>query len=140
MEQLKMINSLFLDTSYVLAILNTRDTLHQQALDLASKLDSQLITTEAILTEIGNALAKPQSRKLAINTLHNLRNDETVKIIPVDTNLFAKALQLYTSRPDKDWGLTDCISFIVMQEYKLIHALTADHHFEQTGFQILLTY
>lgn len=135
-----MINSLFLDTSYVLAILNTRDTLHQQALDLASKLDSQLITTEAILTEIGNALAKPQSRKLAINTLHNLRNDETVKIIPVDTNLFAKALQLYTSRPDKDWGLTDCISFIVMQEYKLIHALTADHHFEQTGFQILLTY
>jgi len=49
-----------------------------------------------------------------------------------------RGLALYISRPDKDWSLTDCISFVVMKERGLTGALTADHHFEQAGFVALL--
>jgi uncharacterized protein len=42
------------------------------------------------------------------------------------------------SRRDKEWSLTDCISFVVMKERGLTEALTADHHFEQAGFKALL--
>jgi predicted nucleic acid-binding protein len=39
---------------------------------------------------------------------------------------------------DKPWGLTDCLSFIVMQERGITEALTADEHFRQAGFVPLL--
>jgi predicted nucleic acid-binding protein len=45
---------------------------------------------------------------------------------------------LYSQRPDKEWTLTDCISFVVMHEENLTGALTEDHHFEQAGFTALL--
>ena len=49
-----------------------------------------------------------------------------------------KALQCYKMRTDKEWGITDCISFVVMEEYGLTEALTADKHFRQAGFKALL--
>ena len=52
--------------------------------------------------------------------------------------LYQKAFQLFCNRPDKDWGLIDCVSFIVMREKRLSEALTADEHFEQAGFIALL--
>ena len=52
--------------------------------------------------------------------------------------LFASGSDLYAQRLDKDWSLTDCISFVVMRERGIAEALTADHHFEQAGFTILL--
>ena len=59
-------------------------------------------------------------------------------VIPVSQPLFDQGIRLYSSRLDKDWSLTDCISFIAMQEQGLVEALTGDHHFEQTGFKALL--
>ena len=47
-------------------------------------------------------------------------------------------LALYANRTDKDWSLTDCISFVVMNERGITDALTGDHHFEQAGFAALL--
>jgi predicted nucleic acid-binding protein len=61
-----------------------------------------------------------------------------MKVVSVDTSLLNRGLELYQSRPDKDWGLTDCISFVVMREQNLIDALTADRHFVQAGFRALL--
>jgi predicted nucleic acid-binding protein len=133
-----MTRPLFVDTSYFLALLNAHDEYHQRALVLADQSDSPLITTEAILTEIGNAFSKLQWRELAIATLNQLRDDEDVEIVPVSPDLFSKALKLYASRMDKEWGLTDCISFAVMTDRKLTRALTTDRHFEQAGFKALL--
>ncbi len=133
-----MTKPLFLDTSYILALVNTHDEFHHQALNLADQVNDKLMTTEAILIEIGNALAKLQWRELAIDTLNDLRDDENMDVIPVSFDLFSKAFALYASRMDKEWGLTDCISFVVMKEYKLADALTTDHHFEQAGFKALL--
>jgi predicted nucleic acid-binding protein len=61
-----------------------------------------------------------------------------INVITVDSSLFHKALDFYSSRHDKSWGLTDCISFVVMQEYHLTEALTNDRHFNQVGFNALL--
>jgi hypothetical protein len=50
----------------------------------------------------------------------------------------AKGVQLYAQRPDKEWSLTDCISFVVMTQEGIFDALTGDRHFEQAGFVALL--
>jgi hypothetical protein len=52
--------------------------------------------------------------------------------------LFDARVALYGERMDKDWPLTDCISFVVMQREGITDALTGDRHFEQAGFVPLL--
>jgi uncharacterized protein len=60
-------------------------------------------------------------------------------LILADADASLKAgIDLYRARPDKEWSLTDCISFAVMHQYSIREALTADHHFEQAGFVPLL--
>ena len=54
------------------------------------------------------------------------------------SELFERGLALYNARPDKEWSLTDCISFVVMADEGLTDALTGDRHFEQAGFTALL--
>jgi predicted nucleic acid-binding protein len=60
------------------------------------------------------------------------------KITPADPKLFDEGVKLFESRSDKEWSLTDCISFVVMQREGIAEALTGDHHFEQAGFVALL--
>jgi hypothetical protein len=61
-----------------------------------------------------------------------------VTVVNADRALFEAGLDLYDKRPDKDWSLTDCISFLVMQRDQIDQALTADRHFRQAGFSTLL--
>jgi len=70
--------------------------------------------------------------------LQFLRTSPSVTIVPAEQSLFDRGATLYDERPDKAWSLTDCISFIVMQDYSLRDALTGDHHFEQAGFNVLM--
>jgi predicted nucleic acid-binding protein len=67
-----------------------------------------------------------------------LENDKTVTIIPISETLYQKAFQLYCQRTDKNWGIVDCISFIVMTQRRITEALTTDLHFQQAGFRALL--
>jgi predicted nucleic acid-binding protein len=59
-------------------------------------------------------------------------------IVEANRAIYDAGLNLYAQRPDKDWSLTDCISFVVMKRLRLTEALTADKHFEQAGFKVLL--
>jgi predicted nucleic acid-binding protein len=61
-----------------------------------------------------------------------------LQIVRLTPELFDRAVALYARRPDKEWSLTDCISFIVMQDHDIVEALTADRDFVQAGFQVLL--
>lgn len=134
-------NNLFLDASYVIALAVPRDEHHAQALDIRSRIQSQntrLITTLAVAFEIGNALSGQKYRSAAAGLLEALNNDKMIEVIPVGEVLYEKGLQLYRDRIDKDWSLTDCISFLVMQDRRLTDALTTDRHFEQAGFRALL--
>jgi uncharacterized protein len=96
------------------------------------------VTTEAVLTEIGNSLAGRRWRSEAITLLQRLRSAPDIEIVPMTADLFDRAVDLYTSRRDKEWGLTDCISFVVMQDRGITEALAADQHFVQAGFRALL--
>lgn len=98
----------------------------------------KMMTTEAVLVEFGNSLSKARYKKLAIDTIADLRNDPNIEIVPVDIFLIDRALALFDSYHDKDWSLTDCISFVVMHERGLAEALRTDHHFEQAGFRAVL--
>jgi uncharacterized protein len=131
----------FLDTAYAIALSSPNDQFHARAVELADQLEilgTRVVTTRAVLLEIGNALSKQRYRQAAVRLLDSLEADPQVDIVPVSEPLYARALQLYRERPDKDWGLTDCISFLVMQDRSLTEALTTDEHFQQAGFRALL--
>ena len=70
--------------------------------------------------------------------VRSLVDDEQVTIVDVRFDLLRSAMDLFNERPDKHWSLTDCISFVVMDQMKVTGALTADHHFEQAGFVALM--
>ena len=136
-----MMAEVFLDTAYAIALSSLNDLFHQRATLLADQLEAagtHLVTTRAVLLEIGNALSKQRYRSAAIRLLSALEADPNVEIVPLSEPLYARALQLYRERPDKDWGLTDCVSFIVMQDRGVTEALTADEHFQQAGFRALM--
>jgi predicted nucleic acid-binding protein len=50
----------------------------------------------------------------------------------------SNGIAIYCQRNDKNWGIVDCISFIVMEERRITEALTTDIHFQQAGFRALL--
>ena len=132
---------IFLDTAYVNALVNTRDQWHQTAVQWQRELAAigrRLITTEFVLVEIADGLAAARFRIQAAQVIAVLQASPLVEIIPASSHLFNAALELYRSRPDKDWGLTDCASFVAMGEHGLSEALTTDEHFRQAGFRVLL--
>ena len=136
-----MLREAFLDSAYAIALAATSDQYHDRALALAGQLETDktlLLTTRAVLVEIGNALAKLRYRSAAIQLLDSLQADASVEIVTLTDEMYAQAFQLYRSRMDKEWGLTDCISFVVMQQRGMSDALTSDQHFEQVGFRALL--
>ena len=59
------------------------------------------------------------------------------EVVGLDPKVQQAGFDLYESRLDKDWSLTDCVSFAVMTQRGLTEALTADHHFEQAGFRAM---
>jgi len=128
----------FADTSYFLALLNPSDELHQHALQRTGELQDSIVTTEWVLTEVANFLRSPENRPLFLALLDDLRDAPRAKIERASGDSFDKGVALYRERKDKEWSLTDCISFVVMRENKIKEALTGDHHFEQAGFVVLL--
>ena len=132
---------IFLDTAYVNVLVNTRDQWHDAAVQWERKLATakrRLVTTEFVLVEIADGLAAVRFRVQAIQVIATLEASALVEIIPASSRLFTAALELYRSRGDKDWGLTDCASFVVMSERGFSEALTTDDHFRQAGFRALL--
>jgi uncharacterized protein len=131
----------FLDTAFALALANANDLLHARAIQLADHVEAaqtRLITTRAVLMEIGNSLAKVRYRTASIALLTSLETDPNVEIVTVTDDLYHRAFHLYQQRLDKEWGMVDCISFIVMQDHGLTAALTPDKHFQQAGYHAML--
>ena len=132
---------IFADTCYWIAILNPKDDLHIKAIQVSKDLNPFMsITSEMVLTELLNSFASQGEnlRKTAAKTVEGLQSSSNCDIIPQTSILFREALRRYKNRPDKFWSLTDCASFLIMEERKLTHALTYDDHFSQAGFNALL--
>src|SRR5262245_14450694 len=90
----------------------------------------QFLTTAAVLVEIGNALSR-RFRNHAVAIIEWILVSPEVNVVHVSAELFARAFDLFKAHQDKEWGLTDCISFVVMRDAGVSEAATNDHHFEQ---------
>ena len=128
----------FADTFYFFAILNPKDDAHQKALEFATRHEEPIVTTAWVLTELADGLAVTAHRGAFSRLVARLRADPDNEIVPPTEDLMARGIELYDARPDKQWSLTDCISFLVMQDRQITQSLTGDRHFEQAGFTALL--
>ena len=106
----------FIDTGYWHALVDRQDEYHARAVQLARRVREPFVTTEAVLTELGNSLSGARWRVTAVGLLRDIASTPSIEVITVTADLFRRALELYAARPDKEWGLTDCISFLVMQD------------------------
>ncbi len=129
-------NAVFADTFYFLALINDRDAAHPRALQFDAA--RPLITTAWVLTEVGDALSVPENRPAFLQLLETLQDSPDARIIGPTDELFKRGIELFRQRVDKEWSLTDCISFVVMNDERVTDALTGDRHFEQAGFRALL--
>ena len=127
----------YADTSFFAALLNPADWHHQQAVQL-NLVDRPILTSFWVLLELADGLRAQQYRGLFLDFLGEIQGDDRYDIVSAEQRLLDQAISLYRDRRDKDWSLTDCTSFVLMRERGLQEVLSADHHFEQAGFTILL--
>ena len=131
--------ALFADSFYFFALVSANDPAHARAAAFTASFKGTLLTTAWVLTELADGLARPLARRAVfLQILADLRTRPTVTIVPATDQLLQDGIDLYSRRPDKEWSLTDCISFVVMTREGITEALTGDHHFEQAGFAALL--
>lgn len=129
-----MPDSVFVDTGYILALVNENDQHHTEAVALAEQFDGQpIVITDTVLLEIGNALSR-MDRDAAVQIIEDLRESPGVTVVNLAPELFESAFELYRRHTDKQWGLVDCVSFVVMHIMGLTTVLAFDQHFVQAGF------
>lgn len=127
----------FADTSYWIALLGADDPAHSAAVE-ESKINRPIFTTECVILELGNSCHRASDHPDFLRLASTIRRSPRITMVPLDSRLLDRGLRRKAARPDKDWPLTDCISFLVMEDEGLTSALTTDKHFEQAGFAALL--
>ncbi len=133
--------TVFVDTAGWIALLDTSDNLHLQARQVMRGLrqqHAQFVTTEWVFVEVADALSAPAYRTKVVTFIAEMRRSPMLQILPLSQALLESGWTFYGQRPDKEWSLTDCISFVAMTQLRLTFAFSSDHHFEQAGFVKLM--
>lgn len=128
----------FADTWFLIAITNPHDHHHRIARAVATRiLPYRVVTHDAVLTEVLAFFSGggPRTRRSAASTVRRVLREFHVET--VGRELFLLALDLYESRPDKEYSLVDCMSMVLMKQRGIAHVLTNDHHFRQEGFVLV---
>jgi len=139
-----MAETVFWDTSAFVALGNADDDLHEQAIqasDALARERTHILTTSAVLTEVANTFSRSGWRPVAHQIIDSVRQSVAMgvaTVVHVDEGLWEEGWDLFLDRPDKHWGLTDCISFVVMRDQRIARAFSSDRHFEQAGFERLM--
>src|SRR5690606_18909815 len=122
-------------------VANTADQWHTLAEPIWQRLiqtKTKMVTTSLVLIELGDGLSRTHQRSMALQLHDRLRRSRRVEIVPVDDGLVERGWELFRQRSDKEWGLTDCVSMLVMNDLGLKQVFTSDHHFTQAGFEVLV--
>lgn len=133
--------TVFADTGYWVALLNPHDELHDKAIELSKSLNPvHIVTSEMVLTEVLNDFSKRGEylRQVATELIDNINSHPNITVISQTSQQFQQGLELYKNRSDKNWSITDCVSFNIMRHMSIHEALAYDKHFEQAGFRALL--
>ena len=132
---------MFVDTLHLVALINPRDQWHSKSVEFhASASDIDLVTTEDILIELLNFYAEHGEfkRRKVTEFVRDILLNVRIEVFSRSETGFLEALELYESRLDKGYSLTDCISMKACRNLGIKQILTHDRHFEQEGFRILL--
>jgi uncharacterized protein len=130
------VTEVFADSFYWIALLNPADAFHEAAQRIL--VDGRIVTSLAVQMEVLDVFSTtPSLRPSAIHFWQCTTHDPQVIVIPLDGPLLNRAIELLTSRLDKTWSFTDCISFEIMRDRGITQALSGDRHFRQAGFQTL---
>ncbi len=127
----------FVDSYAFIGWINTLDSSHAIVNNFMATYRGRFITTEWILMELADGLSHRSVRAKTLELIRRVRTNRLFEIVPYGTPIYQDGYDLFAARPDKDWSLTDCISFAVMDQRGLTDALTGDHHFEQAGFRAI---
>ena len=132
--------TVFADANYWIGLFNPKDQLHDAAMTASATLTrTRLVTSEMVLVEVLNGLAEYSAlRGQVVLAVDAIKADPNTEVVPQSALLFRDALAHFRQHQDKEWGLTDCSSFVIMRQRDLHEALTHDHHFEQAGYTALL--
>jgi uncharacterized protein len=131
--------TVFADSFYFFALLSPSDPAHAKTVAFTQSYRGRLLTTGWVLTELGDGWRKPARwRQEFVDLCNDMEANSHIIIEPCTDILLKEGTAFFAQRPDKEWSLTDCISFVVMRRNGIIEALTGDHHFEQAGFMALL--
>jgi uncharacterized protein len=136
-----MKDRVFLDTVGLVGVLNKDDEYHLQAIEVFATIGGEqrgVVTTDFVLGEVGNLLARTKLRDEVLWRVNELNQGDAAEVVYVEKELFVWGAKLYQERSDKAWGLVDCVSFSVMDRLGIVDAFTADHHFQQAGYNCLL--
>lgn len=134
------VSSIFLDTGYVVALELSDDQYHDVAVryweELAS-LSPMIVTTSYVFDDILTFFSSRNLHDKARDIGNRLLTSSHITLIHVDESLFNLGWRYFQQHPDKRYSLTDCISFIVMNQMGIHSALAFDRDFIQAGFQRL---
>ncbi len=131
----------FADTSYWMALSRKRDQYHGRAIawnQFVIRARCSIVTTESVLWEWLNGLSDLSTRGVAAEGYRRAHADARIEVVSFQPELIDSSVHLYRMRSDKDWSLTDCLSFVVMERRHLTEALTTDGHFEQAGLKAIM--
>jgi uncharacterized protein len=128
----------FADTWFYVALLDRRDAHHSRATRIVNAMAGvSIVTHDGVFTELLTHFAEDgaQARLRVAGQVRDSMRDGVV--IPANRELFLLGLDLYASRPDKEWSHVDCMSMVLMEQRGIRHVLTNDHHFAQAGFTLV---
>lgn len=132
-------DSLFLDTSFIIALEDADDQNHQAAAlywKTFKKNPRKISITSYIFDETVTFLKRRISNEKAAEVGKLLLSSPTVELIHISEEHFDKGWRLFLKYHDKGFSFTDCISFMVMEEKGIKKALTFDEHFKQAGINV----
>lgn len=127
--------TVFMDTYGLIGWINKRDAAHQRVKSYLDSYSGNIVTTEWVLLEFADALSLSMAKPFAIEAIKRIHRLPMFQVVGFEAAVHRAGFELYETRSDKDWSLTDCVSFALMAQRGLSEALTADHHFEQAGFR-----
>jgi uncharacterized protein len=131
----------FVDSAALIAMIDSRDALHDRARVVERRFaesDVRMVMSDAVLSEFLSLTSPRPLRAAGIAAVDAYMNSPRFTVVPATRRAFLRAVDLYRSRPDKEWSLVDCSSILICQERGIRRVFTSDRHFRQAGFDILL--
>jgi uncharacterized protein len=130
--------TVFADTFYFIAQFSPEDQAHARAMKFTQSFQGRMLTTDWVMVDLADAFAQLPNRARFVTIYEQLQTTDELTIVPAERPLLQEGFKLYADRRDKEWSLTDCLSFVVAARTGITEALTGDHHFEQAGYVALL--